>query len=398
MANLPFGENPLFRNASAQMKALARREFNRSAIGQVYGAVRSAGKDPAGTKRAAAAIKSFAKKYTRGSPAKIGMELLRGTELGSLAGAIEKYSKGGTGSGGVSYELLKDFLGSLGPAGKLLGSLLSPQAKAGFGSGLKGELSAAMNFLSAFAGDDEAYEVARRIVEGRGGRVIDPADIRGGGRVRRSTDVGTEAEASGGAGGKQAAAPPSPRGRQRSTVDVPMGNGSTRAFPKSHPIVTGDMQTTPDSSNVHSFGYDVDNWFLYVRFKAAAQRGQKERPQAPGSLYQYANVPPKVFLGMLRASSKGTYIWDNIRIRGTYSGHRFDYTLVGISGNYVPRKATLSAEGEVFLRREVRTLGGNTLRSSRPNQLVRPLVSTGAPNRGNNGRPPPPNRGRPRRT
>lgn len=325
------------------------------------------------------------------------MELLRGTDLGDLAREVEKYSKGG--AGGVTYRLLKDFLVSLGPAGKLLGALINPQAKSGFGSGLKAELSAAMNLLEAFSGDDEAYEVARKIIEGRGGRVIDPADVRGGGRVRRSTDIGSEADASGGAGGRQPAAPVKPKEANRATADIPMGNGATQRFAKSHPIVTGDMQTTPESSNVHSYGYDVDNWYLYVRFKAEAPRGGGGvRPNSPGALYQYANVPPKVFISMLKASSKGTYIWDHIRIRGTLSGHRFDYQLVGVSGGYVPRKATLGAEGEWFLRREVRTTGGNTLRSSRANQLVRPLVSTGAPNRGNNGAPPSPNRGRPRRS
>lgn len=379
------------------MKSAARRAFARSPVGRAVQAIRATARDPAGSAKAAKQLKAFVQKYTKGSPAKIGMELLRGTELGDIAAEVERYAKGG--SGGVTYKLLKDFLGSLGPAGKLLGSLLSPQAKAGFGSGLKGELQAAMNFIEAFAGDDEAYEIARRIVEGRGGRVIGPGDIEGGGRVRRPTDVGPEADASGGAGGRQPSTAPARGQKERSTADVPMGagggTGGTQRFPKNHPIVTGAMQSTPESSNVHSYGYDIDNWYLYVRFKAEA-RGGEARPNAPGALYQYANVPPRVFLGMLKASSKGTYIWDHIRIRGTLSGHRFDYQLVGISGGYVPRKATLGAGGEWYLQREVRTAGGGMARSSRPNALVRPL--TGAPNRGNNGRPPPPNRGTPRRT
>jgi hypothetical protein len=37
----------------------------------------------------------------------------------------------------------------------------------------------------------------------------------------------------------------------------------------------------------------------------------------------------------------GSWVWDALRIRGTVSGHQKDYELVGIMGNYVPRKATV---------------------------------------------------------
>ncbi len=172
-------------------------------------------------------------------------------------------------------------------------------------------------------------------------------------------------------------------GKPRKTVDLPFPGGRNRRFPVDHPIVTGEMVRTPQSSNVYSYGYDIENALLYVRFKAPG-KGRK-RPDQPGPLYQYRNVPPEVFLKLHEAASKGAAVWDLLRIRGTLSGHQYDYALVGITGNYVPRKATLTPQGEVFLRRQVQTVGGKWLQSELPDQLVRafPLrPESGAPRRG----------------
>jgi hypothetical protein len=80
---------------------------------------------------------------------------------------------------------------------------------------------------------------------------------------------------------------------------------------------------------------------------------------------------------MLKADSKGTFIWDNIRIRGTISGHHFDYQLVGVQASYVPRKATLTPRGEEYVSRSVFSDRGRQLKSALPQRLVRPLVSPG---------------------
>ena len=111
-------------------------------------------------------------------------------------------------------------------------------------------------------------------------------------------------------------------------------------------------------------------------------------PIGPGPLYRYDGVSPDAFLSMLTAGSKGTWIWDNLRIRGTVSGHQKDYSLVGIMPTpeypegYVPRKATVEpimqyygvrgqplvqprklGVREGFTEREVRTGRGQMLRS-----------------------------------
>lgn len=136
---------------------------------------------------------------------------------------------------------------------------------------------------------------------------------------------------------------------------------------------------TPDSSNVHSFTWDAPGnpgasmeviGTLYITFKAPTlngdnviarknQSGWKElRGRAgktitgksgnAGVTYAYYRVPRVVFERMKRAASKGKFVWNNIRVKGTIYGHRYQYGVVqgavmehnGEQMEYVPRKAT----------------------------------------------------------
>lgn len=164
--------------------------------------------------------------------------------------------------------------------------------------------------------------------------------------------------------------------------------GQPQSFPRTviprEPPKPGDVSEygeeifTPQSSNVFSFSYyrqpGARNGTLYVTYKAnsinpgsitsgtTTRGGRKSRTQNFGQLgrtvrgkknergpmYAYLNVPPIVFTGMKSAVSKGKFVWDKLRIRGTIYGHRFQYTLVqaqvtpglGSAGVYIPRKAT----------------------------------------------------------
>lgn len=49
-----------------------------------------------------------------------------------------------------------------------------------------------------------------------------------------------------------------------------------------------------DSSNLRSVGYDADNQVLEIEFTS-------------GSVYQYYDVPAKVYTALMSASSKGQY-------------------------------------------------------------------------------------------
>jgi hypothetical protein len=128
------------------------------------------------------------------------------------------------------------------------------------------------------------------------------------------------------------------------------------------------MIPTPESSNVYSYSYDIDTSTLYVRFQSHMVYG------TAGSLYSYSNVPPELFLKMYSAPSKGTFIWDNIRIRGTVTGHRYDYSLVAVRQNYVPRKATMTSKGEMLMPRTMRVkrVGTGKIRVLHSGAAMRP--------------------------
>jgi hypothetical protein len=233
---------------------------------------------------------------------------------------------------------------------------LVPLLRETFDYGPRQEVGLAMRLLEAFADQPEVQRWAAEVLRGRGYQVVAPGEEE---------------------------SPPRrpPREGKPHAVIV----GGVR-YPADHPLVTGEMLQTPESSNVYSYGYDLETRSLYVRFKAPVEhRGGRSfalgRPHVPGPLYRYFNVPPEVFLRMHASRSKGDAVWDLLRIRGTVSGHRYDYALVGITQGYVPRKATLGVEGEWFLEREVVGRSGRVYRS-RPARLVRPLPERGLPDRG----------------
>src|SRR5690606_31284603 len=109
----------------------------------------------------------------------------------------------------------------------------------------------------------------------------------------------------------------------------------------------------------------------------------------------YSHFPPHMFLKMIAAGSKGDFVWDNIRVRGTVSGHKFDYRLVGVREGYVPRKAVLRGDGEWFEPRQMRVRHAQSGRSRviksrrgaepvprRHSNLPGGSINRGAPNRG----------------
>lgn len=57
---------------------------------------------------------------------------------------------------------------------------------------------------------------------------------------------------------------------------------------------------TPESSNLERFGYDASTMVLQVDFKS-------------GGTYDYFDVPEQVFEGMKSATSKGSFLAQNIK-------------------------------------------------------------------------------------
>lgn len=205
--------------------------------------------------------------------------------------------------------------------------------------------------------------------------------------------------------GKARVAPPRTTGR--GTSGAGGGGGEGEDEPSSLP--TGrfvqdkyiPMELVNGSSNVYAIGYHPDTQTMRVQFLGSTLRmdkirgsGHKGKGRAkasrgvhagkrggPGAVYDYFNVPPRVFARVQRAGSKGKAIWDNLRVRGTVYGHQYDYQLSAASVadvvnaigkrvariTYVPRKAVGPGQ---FKGRDIRQGVGRqaqTFRSILPN-------------------------------
>lgn len=148
------------------------------------------------------------------------------------------------------------------------------------------------------------------------------------------------------------------------------------------------FERVTNSSNVWSFGYDYTTETLYVRYKApnlnrkavtldgkGGGKGILGRTVAgkanqAGPLYAYFNVPRRKFEGMQQANSKGKFVWDHLRRRGSVWQHQHPYRLIdtglagGVSIEYAPRRASKSG----FEPRALTMASGRTVRSPLPRQ------------------------------
>lgn len=158
-----------------------------------------------------------------------------------------------------------------------------------------------------------------------------------------------------------------------------------------------EMIRSPQSSNVHSYGYMAETATLYVCYLAthfdpskvkqtkikggvhhtSVPKGARGgRAARPGPTYAYDGVPQRVFDRMRAAISKGIFVWDELRVRGSIWRHQFPYRLVNPGeafkgGNskfiYVPRRA--SKKG--FRARTVTMANGMTILSSMSRSTAR---------------------------
>lgn len=124
-----------------------------------------------------------------------------------------------------------------------------------------------------------------------------------------------------GGGGSQGVAEDKPR--RRFTVNVQRG-------PTLKEFLRGEQVTGFTSSNVQAFEYDKPAGELYVQF-------------SDDRWYRYSSVSHGEAQGLFRANSKGGWVWDKLRIRGTVYGHRKPYALVASPAS--DSGHTLFAEG-----------------------------------------------------
>jgi len=335
----------LFQHAARELKQAAAREFRRTALGQLATYLENGRQFDLPAARLVRRLSRVA----QAGPS----ELVRaavGSELGTVVRMVERYKRGGT-----TADVVNDFLRALGPVGELLGLLVAPLDPRIKPHGQLGrQFAAAIRFLQAFGyevlppaerrarePDRRAAEAARQYLESLGYTVVPPDEMP---QKRAALPAGLELRPG------------------RKTVDVPLSTGQTIRLRPDHPMLTGEVVHC-ESSNVHSFRYDYESATLYVRFLGHRRDGTRG---GPGPMYRYSDVEPELFLSLQRAASKGGWVWDHLRIRGTISGHQKDYELVGVSGGYVPRKATMTPMGEAYAPRKVRLPGGQWVQSKRP--------------------------------
>lgn len=173
-------------------------------------------------------------------------------------------------------------------------------------------------------------------------------------------------------GGRVVAPPqPSPFTRRQPTpgqlTPLPLPGWENRPRqPQPDEDLDGRM-TEVESSNVHSIGMRTEKLgdrtgTLLVRYLGVHKGGIRA---GIGSLYGYYKVPVTLFREFQTAASKGKFVWDELRVRGTISGHKYAYELIGITGqfvggrqieSYVPRQAALrrGQAGEHFITRTFR--------------------------------------------
>lgn len=386
----PFTKRALYSATQKRLQREARSAWRGSALGSVIEDVRKNSRQSARIDgKLQSALEGLARGGISGAIGKLGKD----TSLNGLVQDVIRYSR-------TNQSLVNAFLKQLGPAGKIISAIASAvgttRQKPTTGDR---DVDAARDLLEAFGyqvspqastgATKASIEAAKAFLEQEGYKVtktpkgVSVAPAPSGGGIAEPPDSGDDRDF-----WDRVADGSQTRSRDDGMVEVNIGVGKQR-FPKDHPIITKKKVPTPDSSNVYWFLYDIDTRTLYIRFDA--QKTKHNPSKRPGPVYSYANFPPQGFLDMIKASSKGGFVWDRIRIRGTVSGHRYSYNLERISENYVPRKATLTPSGEWYIQRKgvaTTVAGKRTLVKSKPSVPVSHLPNRGTPNRGR------PNRGR----
>ena len=364
---------PLFKKASQAARSEARKLFESSPIGQL---AQAAWHRPRWEE--VQAVLGALRKF---GPSPLALRGMMGMRLADIGFVIERYSRRQDDLG----DLVRAWLESLGPIGKFLLSFFGGEGKAWWQAPNRYAwiLQAAIRYLQAYgyevlpspkglSKDSPLYERARRAAW----------------EFLRQTEGVIPPEGLGPEGPELFTGPlkPPPEAKGPSYVDMGPQEGIWQ-IPAEHPLHTGQFKQV-ESSNVHSIAYDRVEGTLFVRFwqKKWDKEAKDWIKVGPGPIYAYYFVPPQMFLDLLEAPSKGEWIWDNLRIRGTVSGHRFDYRLVAVAGGYVPRKATFmplepgnwtGPYAEVFLPRLVQLPGGQWIRSLKPLETVRTFSPTG---------------------
>lgn len=381
----------LFTLASRAIQAAASRRYDRSPIGQAASAVRNASRG-----QTAADVRRILGNQS-------SQRLIREVANGLAGASPERYSL-------RASTLLGQLLSSLGPIGEAIRLAVGGAGR----HSLQGDqLESAIALIRALGGEyltmdpssphyRRGIEAAKKVVSS--GRESDPAVV-----MRMLEDVQRQIESGGGAGKPPGGKPPTTGdddGWPEEHGITLIGRGSASYDREAMEAILAREIKTPDSSNVYSFVYEEEtapegkfyqrSGILYVTFRPWYPGIKDRRPNSPGPMYAYYDVPLrryKAFEAAAKNLSAGGAVWDYLRVRGSKWDHRFPYrivagTVVPAGGIYVPRKATqLGYKRRTLAHHGVGRRGFT--RSQLPEQNF--LPDRGWPNRGD------PNRGEPNR-
>lgn len=342
------------REASATRQTVGRKLAN-TPIGQLALEISSIARSRTATSATAERLRRQLEQLTAGA----NREAVARTAVARQIEEIERYAKGE--SGGAWGWLGRTF----GPVADTIRSLLRPTGRQQSNK----EIEAAAELLNALGASTEGARGRRVRVESDDPRTKADAE-----RTLRSLGFDVHDQPS--------TPPPPPVNRIRPAVAPDPTSGMSRRmlggmsvyFRPDDPILTGEMIPV-SSSNVHSIGYIWDKdtperGTLKVRFLDKSRGTGKG-----GATYHYYDVHPRVFIEFQKASSKGKFVWDKLRIRGTVSGHQYRYWLASLSATrHVPRQATRIGNEEWFLQRTVQTATMGTLTSKLKDRMVRQLT------------------------
>lgn len=157
----------------------------------------------------------------------------------------------------------------------------------------------------------------------------------------------------------------------------------------------GNFRRVETSENVYAIAYDIASETLYVQYKHWDPSMPLDAQEGPGAIYAYSPVPLFKARSLFRAQDVSSWIWDNIRVRGTWSQHRTGMQIMTSSQGYLPRRAAMGKNNqEWFIPRQMGLPGGGSMKSSLPLRPAPPMGYDGRPQwskpdraRPDNGRP-----------
>ena len=291
---------------------------------------------------------------------------------------IDRFARSQT---GASPGMINRLLNVLGAPGRAINSWLKGREGQQVMQPIRDEVQNAINVLNQFTPMDDSAQVMSP--EQAGGRMVPTQDAYPPVQPKNRIAPATPDE------------PDDGTLRHRNVTYLPdnrvriTGPGFDRVYRVTHPLITGKMMLAVGSSNVHSFGMKLDlsspvRSSLIIRYWHKQPGGGR----IPGATYEYLRVHPDFLDDMIKASSRGGFVWSTLRIRGTVAGHQYSYRIIRSLPNYLPRRAMVRNGQQIFVKRrmmaERRDGTKYTLTSHLPNQRIGPYrPSVKAPNVGN---------------